>query len=530
MRVAAALQTAVASNRVNGSARVLVALAATGAGLCGCGGGGRLDLVLDLPEDAMLRPDGMTTVTVVAQPFEDDPIETTSVLDGDRFSAGDLPAGEAVTLAVELRDGTGRLVGYGRSATSVELSTDDVREVRISVRRPFLYAASTAGLFTFDPTRDQLDVDHQGRLAPASPLRTVPVGDDQLAIINAGSVEVIATEDHQLTGTSANLITTPNDAASVPGTRDVVLGTATGFTIVDLDTGDVTPIAGPAVSRVTVGVLGDGRVIAYGLVGRITVPEVDEGCTGTSAIASIDLAAPDTVTMQPLSVGLADIAAGIDAPALVGAASCASEVVTIDGATTTPIADLSRAALVAIQGTRVWAVGTEPAKIRYAGATIDYVEDDAIAQVISVDIRGGGPLAFALPRRRETMIDTDDPAREHAQVMKPMSALPIDLVVLAGGEFVAIGTRYMFHSNALVQSGPFGNITVLPVMDATTSDLILIDGATTTAAQRVRSQCDLTTGNADIFPNWECGATDEAEMPRFAEFETLSLGALFGAR
>jgi hypothetical protein len=234
--------------------------------------------------------------------------------------------------------------------------------------------------------------------------------------------------------------------------------------------------------------------------------------------------------MEPLSIGLADIAAGIDAPALVGAATCANEVVTIDGAMTSTIADLARASMVAIQGTRVWAVGTEPAKIRYAGATVDYVEDDAIAQVISVDIRGGGPLAFAMPRRRETMLDTDDPAREHAQVMKPMSALPLDLVVLAGGEFVAIATRYMFHSNALVQSGPFGNITVLPVMDSTTSDLILIDGATTTSAQRIRSQCELQTGTADIFPNWECGATDESEMPRFVEFETLALGALFGAR
>jgi hypothetical protein len=137
---------------------------------------------------------------------------------------------------------------------------------------------------------------------------------------------------------------------------------------------------------------------------------------------------------------------------------------------------------------------------------------------------------FALPRRRETMLDSDDPAREHAQVMKPLSALPLDVVVLAGGEYIAIATRYKYHSNALVESGPFGDITVLPTMDATTSDLILIDGATSTPAQRVRSQCVLVTGGADIFPNWLCGATEEAETPRFGQFEATALGALFGAR
>jgi hypothetical protein len=124
------------------------------------------------------------------------------------------------------------------------------------------------------------------------------------------------------------------------------------------------------------------------------------------------------------------------------------------------------------------------------------------------------------------MIDSDDPAREHAQVMKPLSALPLDLVVLAGGEFIGIATRYKFHSNALTD----GISVVLPDMDATTSDVILIDGATLTAAQRVRSRCSLVTGNADVFPNWECGATDEAEAPKLGEFETTALGALFGAR
>jgi hypothetical protein len=514
---------------VKARVRFLV-FSALGAGLCSCGGGGRLDLVLDLPDTESLRPAGMTTVTVVAQPFEADPVETTSVLSGSSFQAGDLPAGEPVAIAVELRDGTGRMVGYGRAPDPIELSVDEATTQRIFVRRPFLYAASPAGMFTFDPTRDSLDPAYQGRLTAAGQLRALPLGGDELAVVRAGAVDVFSTEDHQATGTSIS-IGTPNDAAPVPGARTIILGLDSGFAIVDLDGGSVVPVAGPAVARVTVGLTADGRTIVYGLVGRVAPSEIDEPCpTTTSQIASFDLAAPEAVTTDDVALGLADIAAGIDAPALVGAAPCDGSVVSIDTdgeAGLVELAPLERAALVAMQGTRVWAVGTQAAKLQYDGATIDYVDDDAITLVISTDIRGGSaPLEFALPRRRETMIDMDDPAREHAQVMKPMSALPIDMVVLAGGEFVAVTTRYKFHSSALVS----GTLIVLPVMDATTADVVLIDGATTTLAQRVRSECLLVTGNADFFPNWECGDADEAETPKLGQFEAVALGALYGDR
>jgi hypothetical protein len=240
----------------------------------------------------------------------------------------------------------------------------------------------------------------------------------------------------------------------------------------------------------------------------------------------IDLAAPDAVEYRSLNSGLADVAAGVDAPGLVGAAPCTGELVLIDDAGESQLAALPRAASVAIQGTRVWGAGTQPAVLRYTGPDIDFVDEDAIELITFADLRGGGATQFSPGRRRETMIDRDDPAHEHAQVMKPMSALPLDLVVLAGGEFIAIGTRYKYHSSAYT----VGLSVVLPQMDATTSDLILIDGATLAPAQRVRTDCDLVTGQADIFPNWDCIATEAAETPRLGQFEPSALGALFGAR
>lgn len=512
---------------MTGSARIL----ALAAGLAACGGGGRLDLVLDLPDSDQLRPEGMTTVTVVAQPFADDPVETTSVIAAnDTFQAGDLPAGEPVALAVELRDETGRLVGYGRAQNPVELSVNDLTQVRIQVRRPFLYAASTSGLFTFDPTRDALDGDFQGKLQPPAPLRTIPLGGDEIAVVSAGAVDEVSTEDHLIDADPIDVGAAASDAAAVPGHHQVVLGVPTGFTVVDLDTGEVVSVdAGAPIQRVTVGVTSDGRTIAYGLIDRVDVPEIDEPCaTGTSRIASVELPATETpqVDFWDMPVGLADISAGVEASGLVGAAPCVGQVVQIDDQGTTMLATLPRAALVAIQGTRVWAVGTEPAKIQYAGAQIDYVQEDAIETLVYVDLRGGGPTTIPLERRRETMIDSDDPALEHAQVMKPLSALPLDMTVLAGGEFVSVATRYKYHSNAYTS----GVVIVLPDMDATTSDVILLDGATVTAAQRVRSRCVLIAGFADVFPNWECGATDDAEAPRQGQFETGALAALFGAR
>lgn len=528
VRVAAALPSLLPSPRVPGSARIL----ALAAGLAGCGGGGRLDLVLDLPDNDQLRPEGMTTVTVVAQPFSDDPVETTSVIAADEsFQAGDLPAGEPVALAVELRDGTGRLVGYGRAQKPVELSVDDLTQVTIQVRRPFLYASSANGLFTFDPTRDALDAGFQGKLSPPAPLRTIPLGGDEVAVVSNAAVDEISTEDHMIDADPIGVEAAANDAAAVPGRHQVVLAMPTGFAVVDLDTGEVVPVnAGTPIDRVTVGVTSDGRTIAYGLVGSVPVPEIDEPCAAgsRSKIASVELPATETpvVDMQDLNVGLADIAAGVEAAGLVGAAPCTGQIVQIDDQGATSMADLPRAALVAIQGTRVWGAGTEPAKIQYVGAQIDYVQEDAIETLVYVDLRGGGPTVIPLERRRESMIDTDDPAREHAQVMKPLSALPLDLSVLAGGEFVSVATRYKYHSNAYTS----GVVIVLPDMDGTTSDLILLDGATLTPAQRVRTRCLLVTGGADIFPNWECGVTDDAEAPRHGEFETTALGALFGAR
>jgi hypothetical protein len=529
MRVAAALGTRIASFRVRRSAVIPVFLG----GLLGCGGSGRLELVLDLPEGDDLRPAGMTTVTVIAQPFEDDPVATTSVISNNRFEAGELPAGEPVSLQVALRDGTGRLVGYGQALEPIELSADSLTRVRIAVRRPFLYATSSAGptngLFTFDPTSTPID---QGRLAPAAPIRAVPVGGDQLAVISGSSVEMIATEDHMVEGSSIALPAAATDAAQVPGERRIVVGLATGMAVVDLDSGAVDMIPGGAVSRVTVGVLDDGSRIAYGLIDRVAPPEINEACAaGTSSLLRVDLAAPEAPSTAALGIGLADVAAGVDAPALYGAAPCLGQVVSFDGEQATNVFALPRAAQVAIQGTRAWAVGTQPAEIMLSGGEPDYVIADAIQIVGSIDTRGGSAVTFALPHQRQQMNDTTDPAIEHAQVMKPMSALPLDMVVLAGGEFIAIATKYQFHSNQLIYNTPFGPLIALPEMDVTTADVVVIAGATSVLTHRVRTTCTLDNiGPADIFPSWGCALPEAGQAPEPGAYQAAALGALFGAR
>src|SRR3954471_12931352 len=122
--------------------------------LAGCPQTGSLDLELSLPTVTELRPSGMTTVEVLATSPDMAPISNRSVIDGNHFSAGDLPVGDNVQINVLLHDVTNRLVGIGEAPQLVNIVGDKTTTVSIPVRKPFIYAASGTSLYTFDPTLD----------------------------------------------------------------------------------------------------------------------------------------------------------------------------------------------------------------------------------------------------------------------------------------------------------------------------------------------------------------------------------------
>ena len=77
---------------------------------------------------------------------------------------------------------------------------------------------------------------------------------------------------------------------------------------------------------------------------------------------------------------------------------------------------------------------------------------------------------------------------------------------------------------------PDGTQIILPCLKTTTGDWLLMDLASSSVAQRVRTTCNLTTGPADVFVNWACDDPPDGEASTVGSYQPTSVGALFGAR
>src|SRR6201996_7910304 len=115
----------------------------------GCLQTGGLDLDLSLPSDPDLRPENMSTISVVASSPSIGTVTTTNLLgsDGTSATAGDLPVGSDVTIDVLFHDDESRLVGVGEADAPIDIVGDQTTTLSLPVRRPFVYAASGSGLF-----------------------------------------------------------------------------------------------------------------------------------------------------------------------------------------------------------------------------------------------------------------------------------------------------------------------------------------------------------------------------------------------
>lgn len=531
--------------------------------LLGCGGqgSGSLELTLSLPGQPDLRPSGMTTVTVTATFPGESPISTTSALDdNDRFAAGEFPVGEDVQLSVVLRDVSNRIVGVGEAGQTIDIVGDEATAISIPVRRPFIYASSNSALYSFDPTLDPRDMKFQGKLAGVTaPLFTISVGGDRLAVVSADKVEVVVTATNMVTG-SIPVPSGVRDAAAVPGTNKLAIAHGAGIAFVDLDTSTMQNVAVGPVDRITVGAASGGGMAAYGLVARVVPPEkpaVLATCMGMSSMVEVRVDDPVVAAPQSLNVAISDLAAAPDVPRLYATLPCGNRVVRIDrdselGALTlTDVATLSRAAVLTVAGDRVWAAGTResvPECVNSAGARItctpttpvvcpqpttsrlSYTAEGAAIILQSIPLDGGTPIELQVPGRRETIIDQDDAAKQHAQVLKSLGAVPLDLVTLPGGQYVGLVTKSRYY---IEEYDPSGVQIILPCLDVSTHDWLLLDMASSSVAQRVRTACQLTPpggGPSDFFMRWACDLPPLGEQSMFPIYQPTSVGALFGAR
>jgi hypothetical protein len=71
---------------------------------------------------------------------------------------------------------------------------------------------------------------------------------------------------------------------------------------------------------------------------------------------------------------------------------------------------------------------------------------------------------------------------------------------------------------------------ILPCLKATTGDWLLVDLASSSIAQRVRSSCQLVFRPGAYFSDWACDEPSAAERSTQGDYMPLAVGALFGAR
>jgi hypothetical protein len=528
--------------------------------LTGCFGTGSLDLELTLPTEPDLKPTGMTTITVLASSPEMDTVANRTVLTGSSFKAGELPVGEDVQINVLLHDVSNRLMGLGEAPTLVDIVGDEQKTLKIPVRKPFIYASSGTTLYSFDPTLDPRDMKFQGRLAGlSSPQVAVSVGGDLLVVGGGTQLQVVDTATHKLIGNAITIPAMVNDVAPVPRQKRVAVAHATGIAIVNLDTNEVTNAPVGPVDRIAVGPASDGRMVAYGLVGRVAptdVPPPLATCTGASSVVAVFVDAPAVSTPKPLGAAVSAIAASPSAAkpsaaAVFAALPCMNQVARVEGDPTaetaplmlTKLSDLKNAAAIAVQGDRVWAVGTEPSTpMCLTGACsassslacpetttnrVSYVGQGARLAVQSIPIAGGMPTTVVLPERRETMVDTNDGSRQHAQVLHPLTSVPLDLVTLPGGQYVAV----VMKNSYFIDSTSDGLQYILPCLKVSSADWVLVDMASSSIAQRVRAHCMITNMRVGAyFSDWACDDPPEAERSTQGDYVPQSVGALFGAR
>lgn len=519
-------------------------------------GQGSLELSLSLPTDTTLRPNGATTVTVTATFPGESPITSTAVIEGNRFTASELPIGPDVQLGVVLRDVSNRIVGVGEAGQTIDLVGGEATEITIPVRKPFVYASGAMPLVSFDTTLDPRVDGFQGSVAGVTnPLFTISVGGDRLAVVTMTNVLVVATDTNSVTGMIA-IPSPPRDATAVPGTHKIAVAHATGITIVDLDSSNVATAPVGPVDRVTAGPNDAGMLFAYGLVGRVAPSELPPpmgGCgSATSSIVAIEVDNVSLRAPKPVSAPLSDIAAAPDSARLVATQPCSGQVSRVTGDPTAEVGTLAledlaaieRAAVLTIAGNRIWAAGTDTAVGFCEGPTpqmvgvcsansapsctqtpqndLGYAIEGATLIVASISLDGGDVIKFTAPDHRETMIDIDDSAQQHAQVLKALSIVPLDLVTLPGGQFVSVIAKSKYFIAALLPS--------LPCLDAMAEEWMLFDLASSAVAQRVRTFCEVDATPPIVdFPNWACGDPPKAEMSK-VQYHPTSVGALFGAR
>jgi hypothetical protein len=489
------------------------------AGIAGCSDGGGVRLRIELPDDPGLDPLAQVAELRLAATAGGEVIHTATVTDPERgvpLDFGDVPIADGVAFEVQGVAATGRVVAYGRGAAPVDVRGDEVVEVTIPVRRPFVYLPGGDQLLAIDATREPgeayattIDVG-----APVAGAAVTPDG-TEIVVATDAALRLVATATHARAGAELALPSPPIDLAISPDGAWAAITHATppGTSIVDL----AALRAGAPVEPAFVAGTRPGAVaIGGGLAWVLEEPIDDLFCTAQSSVVAIPVASPTTFGPIPLGGAAGDLAVDPDTGAVL-VAGCGGRLLRVAAPGTSPdeVLQLPGLSALTIDRGRLWLAG--------------HVDgEDAHLTISSLPLAGGEPEPLDLPNTEERAL-----AVQLAEAGQDgLLALSADLhsayaiAVLPDGEHVAILDAAVYLGEA---AGDAGGQPIVPAITMITYEYQLVQLDTGLGAQRLRCSCDITWEPGALLDDFECArAPGQDEAP--VTFQPREGTALYGSR
>jgi hypothetical protein len=490
-------------------------------------------LVLDIP-NGMLDPMGYTTVEITMHDAGGDTVRSAAIGADGGFDLGDLDPRTAISLEAVLRNDSGVAVGYGRTASAIDLAAGAA--ITVQVRRPIVYIAGvnytipsgTPVWFGLPATFSDLSAGTalDGTTTAADkPVLMISAGPQLFSVdmaVNSSSgaltgpatIRAVSTADHSMSPELGSLaVGVVQDGAGSDDGATLVVGTTERLYAVDTRPDAAAPVRELATgdfARVAMVAGADGGFAAVAIRNRVSTTDA---CNPAAELWWIADTGGEVVDARMVATGgFADVAADRGRAWYVDA--CNGELgevlpTGVHGMRT----DLGKPTALAVSNGQAW-IGVELAT------------PTALSIVVApVEAAGGTPRTLWTEPQEQVMGATQFPGVERR--LAAQAATFLQLEVGAGGDYVAAATSGQFFG-ARVDASNF------PQMNIETRELRVFDAATGGVVQRYRSWCDgsYTTLYSSDIRNWRCanatGQTGPASVSR--EHRLSSMTFLFGKK
>jgi hypothetical protein len=502
--------------------RVVVALWVIGLAACPACHDGRVTLDLDVPTapqlDPLLDADLLTLDGIV-----DGENVYSSTIDvperGAPLHFAEVPVRDDVWFELSASTIAGRVVGFGRSSESFDITDDDDVRVPIRVRKPMAYLAGADALVVVDGTGEPGE-DYVSMVPTGAPVRAVAATRDgaELVVATPTSVRLLSTLTHAATSSDVPLVAEPRELAiSADGRWAAVSHQAMpqGVSIIDLQ----ALREGTAIAPTFVPIDRPGAIAIGGGVVWVLVNPIDSlFCSGTSSVVSVSLDAPSASTAIPLVGRSGTLTADPDSGAALVAIGCADQIVAIDAPGGEPHTIFASPGLgsVTVANGRVWTTGT-----------VNGV--DAHLTLTDFNLDGSDPHTVELPTTEEHAVATAlEESGQDGQIRLTADLHTAFAVsVLPDGAHVAIVDIAAYIGLASGDAG--GGRPIIPDMQMITNEYQLVQLDTGLSAQRLRLACEISWDPGALLDSFRCATApgqDEAPAP----FAASDLSVLYGSR